>query len=176
MSSEVVDTNVLTIASAPGEGWAHPRIPLREWELVLKVFAWAVEFRSAPDRRLVLDEGGTILEEYAGRANLPEYQSYGRQLVQHKFETGAVDFVHLTYWNNGDERVATLPKEVASLLHDLGDRKMVAAAFEAKACLVNACDSDWEQPAEPEALAMLDVPLVQLLSDEERASCRERTP
>ncbi|NOY26914.1 MAG: hypothetical protein GXP62_13670 [Oligoflexia bacterium] len=174
MSNEVIDTNVLTIASAPQQGWMHPRIPLREMGLVLKVLEWVEVFRAASDRCLVLDTGGTILDEYSSRANMPGFLSYGRQVVQHKFQTNAVTFVSLSYWNNGVERVAVLPEEVEVLLHDLGDRKMVAAAFQAEAALVNACDSDWEHPNETRALALLGITLQQILTDEERACCRDR--
>ncbi len=170
--SEVIDTNVLTIASAVDAGWVHPRIPLAERRLVLAVLRWVMKFRDSRDRHLVMDYAQTILAEYKSPRNMPEHGLYGRQVVQHKFDTGAIHFVELTYWNNGSERVACLPEEVEVLIHDLGDRKMVAAAYEAGAILVNACDSDWTNPEEVEALELLGISLVQVLTDEERSHCR----
>lgn len=174
MSAEVIDTNVLTIASAPQAGWVHPRIPLTRPELVLKVLDWVSAFRDDPERRLVLDLAGTLLVEY--HDNMDDFMSYGRQVVQHKIQTSAVRWVDLAYQMNGDERVARLPEEVEALLHDLGDRKIVAAAFEASACLVNACDGDWTEPGPAAALALLGIPLVQILTDDERGDCAGSTP
>ncbi len=173
MSSEVIDTNVLTIASAPEANWVHPRIPLRERQLIFKVLQWVMAFRNDESRHLVLDRGGTILEESRSARNMPQFEHYGRRVVQHKIDTGAVTWVELTYWLNGAERVARLPEEVEQLVHDLGDRKMIAAAFEADARLVNACDSDWSNPDETEALRLLAIELVQILTDDEREHCRE---
>lgn len=172
MSPEVVDTNVLTIGSAPLAGWVHPRIPLAEKILVQKVFQWLRAFREDPTRHLVMDDEQTILAEYKSRGNMPEFTLYGRQVVQHKISTGATRWVTLEYWANGDERVARLPAEVETLLHDLGDRKMVAAAAAAKAPIVNACDGDWSHENERRALELMSVRVVQILSDGERADCR----
>jgi len=79
MSSEVIDTNVLTIATAPTENWVHPRIPLRELKLILKVFEWVRTFRENDNRKLVMDCGKTILEEYSSRRNMPSHGLYGRR-------------------------------------------------------------------------------------------------
>lgn len=173
MAGEVIDTNVLTIASAPGEGWVHPRIPLRELHLVLKVLAWVKAFRADDDRKLVMDfPQQTILAEYKSRANMPVSRMYGRQVVQHKFDRGALHPVHLDYLKDGEKLVARLPPEIEALVHDNDDWKMIAAAFEAGAPLVNACDSDWSDVAEQQALALLGIELVQLLTNEERQFCR----
>lgn len=174
MSREVVDTNVLTIASAPMAGWGHPRIPLAELALVQKVFDWVRVFRDDVERQLVMDLGQTIHEEYKSRGNMPEFGHYGRQVVQHKFSTGATHWVELEYWNNGDERVARLRPEVEALVHDLGDRKMIAAAAAAGGPIVNACDSDWTNANEQRALQLMAVELVQVLTDDERSHCRGR--
>ena len=174
MSNEVIDTNVLTIASAPMAGWVRPRIPLAELALIRKVFEWVKAFRDDDKRHLVMDRGQTILEEYKSRGNMPEFRHYGRQVVQHKFSTGATYWVDLEYWNNGNERVARLPEAVEELVHDLGDRKMIAAAAEAEASICNACDSDWSNPNEQRALGMMGVEVVQILTDDERVHCRER--
>lgn len=177
MPSEVIDTNVLTIASGALEQWVRPRIPLgtTELHLIKKVLDWVVFFRADDSRCLVMDfPERTILREYCSSRNMPGAHLYGRQVVQHKFDVGAFVPVRLTYSTNGDELVADLPPEAGALLHDLGDRKMVAAAFEAGAPIVNACDSDWASPDEQAALALLGVVLVQILTDEERTHCRGR--
>ncbi|MBU0550833.1 hypothetical protein KKF91_17685 [Myxococcota bacterium] len=173
MSPEVVDTNVLTIASAPAAGWVHPRIPLAELSLILKVLQWVMAFRDDHCRLLVMDVGKTIFEEYSSHSNMPEFLHYGRQVVQHKFSTGAAYWVELEYWNNGSERVARLPTEIEDLVHDLGDRKMIAAASKASAPIVNACDSDWSNLNEQRALQIMHVRLIQVLTAQERAHCRE---
>lgn len=172
MGREVIDSNVLTIASAPAAGWVHPRIPLEELRLIDKVFEWVKTFRDDPARHMVLDLGGTIESEYKSAQNMPDYMMYGRRVIAHKFQTCAVHIVELEYWHNGAERVARLPTEIEALIHDLGDRKMIAAAYEAGAALVNACDSDWTDTNESTALAMLGIELIQILTDDERTHCR----
>lgn len=172
MSSEVIDTNVLTIASAPAAGWVHPRIPLAELALIQRVFKWVKAFREDASRHMVMDRGQTILEEYKSRGNMPEFGHYGRRVVQHKISTGKVTWVDLEYWNNGDERVAKLPEDVEALVHDLGDRKMIGAAAAAQAPIVNACDSDWSDKKEQRALGMMGVEVVQVLTDDERKHCQ----
>ena len=172
MNSEVVDTNVLTIGSAPMDGWVHPRIPLAERALIQKVFAWVRAFREDASRHLVMDQEQTILKEYKSRGNMPDFGHYGQRVVQHKFSTGAVTWVDLEYWNNANERVARLPMEVEALVHDLGDRKRIAAA--AQAPIVNACDSDWSHPKEQRALERMGVEVVQISSDDEREHCLGR--
>lgn len=175
MPAEVIDSNVLTIATAIPEGWAHPAIPLRDVQLVWKVFDWVRAFRDDQSRQLVLDHPGeTIMKEYRSPRNLPRSEYYGRQVIQHKIDTGAICHVQLNYWNNGDEQVAELPVEISELIHDLGDRSKVAAAFEAKAPIVNACDSDWSQANELQALDLMGVRLIQILTDDERRQCRGR--
>jgi len=174
MSCEVVDTNVLTVASAPLAGWGPPRIPLSDQRLVQKVFEWTRTFREDSSRHLVMDYEQTILAEYKNRGTMPEFNLYGRQVVQHKISTGATCWVALEYQDNGSERVARLPAEVEELLHDLGDRKMLAAAVAANAPIVNAVESDWTDEKEQRALEILGVTVVQLLTDEERATARER--
>ena len=140
--------------------------------MILKVLKWVKAFRNDPSRQLVMDGEHSILSEYKSRGNMPDFQHFGRQVVHHKFSTNAIRWVALKYWNNGDERVAHLPENVESLLHDLGDRKMVAAAAAAEAPIVNACDSDWTNENEQKALELMGVTVVQILTDEERAACR----
>jgi len=170
MPGEVVDTNVLVVATASEQGWRHPRVPVDDLAVQRRVYEWLRAFREDADRMFVLDfPQRTILAEY--QRNL-DAAHYGRRVIQHKIDTGACQIVGLEYWMNGNEHVAVLPDEVTHLLHDLGDRKLVAAAFSASAPIVNAADSDWTEAKVVEALELLGVTVVQLLSDDERAACR----
>lgn len=168
---KVVDTNVLTVATGATEGWTRPRIPTDDAGIIHKVFQWVAAFRKSTEL-LVLDYDWMIQTEYSN--NIPSSNLYGRQVVQDKIDRNQVRYVKLEHWMNGNEKVAELPDDVTALLHDLGDRKMVAAAAAAAAILVNATDSDWSNEAEQEALKRLKIQLEQVLTDEEREQCRER--
>jgi hypothetical protein len=173
MPGEVVDTNVLVLASALEEGWSRPRVPTSDLLVFKRVFDWLSAFRVDGDRPLVMDlPQRTIWGEYA-RNVAPEH--YGMRVVQAKWDAGCLHIVTLQFESNGAELVALLPDEVAAGIHDLGDRKMVAAAFEASAPIVNAADSDWEHPHVSAALALLGVEVVQLLTREQRAACKPRS-
>lgn len=172
MANEVVDTNVLRIASAH-EFPERIAIPVKDDAVIARVHRWLREFHGDDGRRLVLDAPRqTIREEYHN--NLPK-ESYGRRVIVEKFSRNAVEIVGLTYWNNGFEHVADLPDPALDRhFHDLGDRKLVAAAYVADAPIVNASDGDWTEPATAEGLKALGIEVVQLLSEEERRACRER--
>lgn len=173
MPGEVVDTNVLVLASALEEGWSRPRVPTSDLRVFQRAFEWLSAFRADGERPLVMDlPQRTIWGEYA-RNVAPEH--YGMRVVQAKWDAGCLQIVQLQFEANGAELVAVLPPEVAEGIHDLGDRKMVAAAFEASAPIVNAADSDWEHPTVSAALALLGVEVVQLLTREQREGCKPRS-
>lgn len=172
MAAEVIDTNVLVLATAHQQSWTRPRVPTDEPAVLRKVFVWLRAFREDPSRHLVMDlHHGTILKEY--KDNLPSHNHYGRQVIQAKVDSGALFPVELEYEQNGVELYAKLPDEVLPHFHDLGDRKMVAAAFYAEAPIVNAADGDWTEAQVVEGLQKLGVNVVQLLTDAERAACKE---
>lgn len=172
MAAEVVDTNVLVVGSALEGGWGRPRVPTDDVKVLRKVAAWLAAFRADATRHLVMDFPlKTILDEY--KKNLVA-SDYGRRVVQHKFDTGALRPVEVTYWENARELVAELPLEVKDLIHDIGDHKMVAAAFGANAPIFNATDSDWTDPKVVQALDLLCLRVVQLLTGEELAACKKR--
>jgi len=172
MSGEVIDTNVLVVATAAEQGWKQPRVPTNDQEVIQRVFEWVETFRKNKDRHLVMDfPKRTILKEY--KDNL-RHEHFGRRVVQHNFDTGRMKIVDLTYWSNGDELVADLPKHCVDNFHDLGDRKMVAAAAAANAPIVNATDSDWTETAVISGLDKLGVSIKQLLTEAERRACKER--
>ena len=173
MPSEVIDTNVLVVATAEITGWQRPRIPTDDPLVRRRVFDWVRTFRNDVARQLVLDRGRTILAEY--RNNLPDHGHFGREVIQHKWDTNGIHFVELTYWANGSELVADLPPEVDKYFHDLGDRKMVAAAFNASAPLVNCTDGDWAEAGPAEGLRILGIRVVQLLTEAEIAACQSAT-
>lgn len=138
----VVDTNVLIAASAadpvqPKDIDATPPDP----ELRFKVWEWLSELQQS-DTRMVLDEEGKILEEYERKLG---FGDFGRQVVMHKWSTASVDNVPVDYDVDG---AGVLPPELSLVVHDVADRKMVAAALAAhllfnEGCVAFAGDTDW---------------------------------
>ena len=138
----VVDTNVLIAASAadpvqPKDIDATPPDPV----LRFKVWEWLNAFQQS-DSRMVLDDGGRILEEYEHKLG---FGDFGRQVVMHKWSTAAVDDVPVDYDGDGS---GILPAELSLVVHDAADRKMVAAALAAhvlfgEGCVAFAGDTDW---------------------------------
>lgn len=138
----VVDTNVLIAASAadpthPKDIDATPAAP----ELREMVWKWLFEFEQSASR-MVLDRTGYIYKEYRKKLG---FSDYGIQVVMHKWDTAAVDPVDVEYDEQG---YGVLPPTLAPVIHDLEDRKMVAAALAAQAmfgegCIAFAGDTDW---------------------------------
>ncbi len=137
----VVDTNVLIAASAadpvhPTDIDATPADP----ELRMRVWAWLDAFQQS-DSRLVLDGEGGIYAEYNHKLG---FNDFGIQVVMHKWSTAAVDNVPVDYDASG----GVLPASLQAVVHDLADRKMVAAALASHAafgegCVAFAGDTDW---------------------------------
>ncbi len=140
----VVDTNVLIAASAADPQQqkdidATPSDP----GLRLQVWEWLDQFRSS-DARLVLDTDSKIYEEYTNKLG---FNDFGIQVVMHKWSTAATDDVSVHYDADGH---GVLPASLAPVIHDLADRKMVAAALEAArvfdvAPIAFAGDTDWHE-------------------------------
>lgn len=138
----VVDTNVLIAASAadpthPKDIDATPDDPLER----LKVWQWLDAFQQS-ESRLVLDLAGEIYKEYNKKLG---FNDFGIQVVMHKWSTVKVDDVPVDYDADGH---AVLPDALDSVIHDLDDRKMVAAALASHAlhgegCVAFAGDTDW---------------------------------
>jgi hypothetical protein len=138
----VVDTNVLIAASSadpthPKDIDATPEDPA----LRMRVWSWLKAFRES-DNHLVLDLEQKILGEYRNKLG---FNDFGIQVVMHKWSTCAVDDVGVAYDQNGH---GVLPDLLSPVIHDLDDRKMVAACLEAIR-LYNDChiafagDTDW---------------------------------
>jgi len=167
----VVDTNVLITASAadpvaPKDIDATPQDPA----LRFRVWQWLVEFESSP-ARLVLDSAGRIKEEYDRKLG---FNDYGIQVVIHKWSTLAVDNVDVQYDNNGH---AVLQPPLNSVVYDLADRKMVAAAMEARkqygeSTIAFAGDTDWHDWEQ--ALIHAGLSLEPLIEDWSRAKHAEK--
>lgn len=138
----IVDTNVLIGASAgeptnPKDIDATPNDP----ELLLEIWSWLDAFRQE-NVRLVLDLEGRIYEEYCKKLG---FNDFGIQVVMHKWQTAAVDDVLVNYDADGH---GVLPDSLAGIIHDLEDRKMVAAALSSYAkfeegWVAFAGDTDW---------------------------------
>ena len=138
----VIDTNVLIAASA-----SDPKVSRNidatpsDPEERMKVWEWLKSF-SVSHSRLVIDVDGKIEKEY--RRNL-DFGDFGLQVIIHKMGRAAFDFVSVDYDSNGH---GVVPDELASIVHDREDRKMVAAAIKAHAgfgegCVAFAGDTDW---------------------------------
>lgn len=173
MPGEVIDTNVLLVASIR-ESAEVIETPVTDPAVLRRVYEWVKAFREDRGRRLVMDAPEqTIRKEYD--RNLPK-ESYGRRVMIDKFTTNSIEFAHLTYWNNGAERVAHLPDpKFDDNFHDLGDRKLVAAAHQAGASIVNATDGDWTEPLVEAGLRELGIEVIQLLNERERRALRTRS-
>ncbi|ABS68964.1 conserved hypothetical protein [Xanthobacter versatilis] len=138
----VVDTNVLIAASAadpnhPADIDATPADP----ELREMVWQWLNTFEQS-ESRLVLDTENRIFDEYNNKLGFMEF---GIQVVMSKWNKCAVDGVTVTYDEHGH---GVLPEVLMSAIHDLADRKMVAASLASIAefgdgCIAFAGDTDW---------------------------------
>lgn len=138
----VVDTNVLIAASAadttrPRDIDAAPDDPA----LRKKVWEWLNAFKNSTSR-LILDDAYAIFKEY--RNKLTE-QDFGIQVVIHKWNTNCADSVRVDFDADGN---VILPSALVPVIHDLADRKMVAAALASRneygqGCVAFASDSDW---------------------------------
>lgn len=167
----VVDTNVLIAASAadpvhPKDIDATPHDPaLRQ-----QVWQWLAEFDQS-DCRLVLDEAGEIYREYNHKLG---FNDYGIQVVMHKWSTAAVDNVQVAYDDQGH---GVLPDMLIPVVHDLADRKIVAAALAAarqygEAPIAFAGDTDWHEWED--ALAQHGLVLEPLIEEWSRAKFRAK--
>ena len=138
----IVDTNVLVAASAAvlQSSRAMNATP-QDPALRFKIWQWLSAFE-ASSSRLVLDTAGKIAQEYD---NNLDFNDYGTQVVLQKWSTVAVDSVEVHYDQDGH---GILQPPLDKVVHDLADRKMVAAALaalklEGDSAIVFAGDTDW---------------------------------
>ncbi len=138
----VVDTNVLIAASAadptsPADISATPDDP----NLRLKIWTWLSEFE-AGESRLVLDGSMRIFDEYRNKL---DFGDFGIQVVMNKWSKDQVDNVDVSYDAYGH---GVLPDTLEIVVHDLADRKIVAASIAShsrfgEGCIAFAGDTDW---------------------------------
>ncbi len=167
----MVDTNVLILASVvnpvmPKDIDTTPEDPALQFQ----VWQWLVEFENSP-ARLVLDSAGKIKEEYDNKLG---FNDYGIQVVIHKWSTLAVDNVEIQYDADGH---AILQAPLDLVVHDLADRKMVAAALEAmkhygESAITFAGDTDWHDWEQ--ALLQAGLSLEPIIEDWSRAKHAEK--
>ncbi len=167
----VIDTNVLILASVanpvtPKDMDTTPEDPA----LQFRVWQWLADFENSTSR-LVLDSAGKIKEEYDHKLG---FNDYGIQVVIHKWSTLAVDSVDIQYDSNNN---AVLQPPLDSVVHDLADRKMVAAALEAKkqfgeSAIAFAADTDWH--AWEHALIQAGLSLEPIIEEWSRAKYSEK--
>lgn len=159
----VVDTNVLIAASAADP--SHPKdIDATPDDPTLRLLVWQwLDSFQASDSRMVLDRAGRIWEEYQHKLG---FNDFGIQVVIHKWSTAAVEDVDVAYDEAGH---GVLPLDLMPVIHDLADRKMVAAALAAESpCPVAfAGDTDWHEWES--VLQAQGVELLPLIEDWSRA-------
>ncbi len=138
----VVDTNVLIAASAIDASSAAARNATPADPILrMKVWQWLSDFQTS-ESRLILDGEGGIEKEYGNKLG---FNDYGRQVVMYKWNTSAVDLVSVEYDTDGH---GILTEPLQTVVHDLADRKMVAAALDAQtmhgeSTIAFAGDTDW---------------------------------
>lgn len=159
MAKFVVDTNVLLAADVgdPPRHATHLSLPCRARSL-----EWLQGFLTQR-ARLVVDDGWQILGEYQKKSRPGDFaQLFLRQVLS----ASQVVFVTLERDEHGH---ASLPDGLASVVHDLADRKFVAVALvdEDHPTIVNSADTDWL--AWEEALGVHGLSCLHLCADELRA-------
>ncbi|HNS59296.1 MAG TPA: hypothetical protein PKI25_10025, partial [Nitrosomonas europaea] len=102
------------------------------------------------------------------------FNDYGIQVVIHKWSTSAVDNVDVQYDADGH---AVLQPPLDSVVYDLADRKMVAAALAARklygeSTIAFAGDTDWHDWEQ--ALIHAGLSLEPLIEDWSRAKHAEK--
>lgn len=159
MAKFVVDTNVLLSADPgdPPRHATHLSLACRE-----RALAWLQGFLKQRDL-LVVDAAWQILGEYQKKARSGDFaQLFLRQVLS----ASLVVFVGVEQDEDGH---ATLPEGLATVVHDLADRKFVAVALldGDHPPIVNCADTDWV--AWEDALGAHGLLCLHLCADELRA-------
>ncbi|MES3006676.1 MAG: hypothetical protein V4751_02785 [Pseudomonadota bacterium] len=144
----VIDTNVLIAASAAmavrsGKPLLphHLEVTPQDAEQLEKILDWLIAFAES-ESRLVLDNAGQIDAEYHHKL---DFYDYGIQVVMLKLSSEQIDRVNVEYDADGN---GIVPQPLDETVHDLADRKMVAAAIVAlqlpgSSAVAFAGDTDW---------------------------------
>lgn len=163
--TRVVDTNVLIVASAADESspFRPDATPVDEAQYRQVVLDWFIAFEQDATRWVVLDHDWHIMTEYQHKLG---EQDYGLLALLRKLDRQEVAWVGFAV--DADHH-AVLPAALLDTVHDLADRKMVAAVLAARDAghpcrLVNACDTDWLD--DEDGLRAAGVEMEHLLEDE----------
>ncbi|MDO8270357.1 MAG: hypothetical protein Q7U82_00350 [Gammaproteobacteria bacterium] len=144
----VIDTNVLIAASAAMATRSgkpllphHREVTPQDAAQLEKVLDWLIAFEQS-ESRLVLDNAGQINVEYHHKL---DFYDYGIQVVMLKLSREQIDRVNVEYDADGN---GIVPQPLDETVHDLADRKMVAAAIAAlqlpgSSAVAFAGDTDW---------------------------------
>lgn len=144
----VIDTNVLIAASAAMAMRSgrpllphHLEVTPQDAAQLEKVLDWLFAFAQS-ESRLVLDNAGLINVEYHHKL---DFYDYGIQVVMLKLSRDQIDRVNVEYDADGN---GIVPQPLDETVHDLADRKMVAAAIAAlqlpgSSAVAFAGDTDW---------------------------------
>lgn len=165
MPEWVIDTNVLLVATRfhLGEPPAKMRIrgqdvPVANMEDQKTVYNWLRGFHRNSDDILVLDVPHNLIkDEYSHKL---EKHEYGRMMIAEKFSRGEFRICHVEVDENGD---AIILHEAGLEVFDKADRRMVAAALESGAPIVNACDTDWYDLEDSGTLGRLGIRIEQVI-------------
>lgn len=138
MADQLVDTNVLIVASASsdrGEQYGDVSVGPDD---IQRVVDWLSAFGDDPSRKMVLDDHFKIWEEYNHKLTA---QHFGLQVIHRKMAE-SLHIVSVEYDEHGHGK---LPLALDKI--DKSDKKFVAAALNdpSNIHIVNACDSDWDE-------------------------------
>ncbi len=179
MNWNVIDTNVLIVASgehieSPFSSANHPVESSAQAE---QVFNWVSTLETSA-ARMIMDCDDIIYKEY--RNKLTE-QDYGLIVLREKMRRGEMDYVALEWEEEPGypDPVAVLQEHLKAVVHDLSDRKMVAACICANeehgpSTIINACDTDWIDWEE--TLQQEGIIVEQLIDEWVRAKWAEKQP
>lgn len=163
----VIDTNVLIIATTAQQGRPPRRIakdkdavPVKTPKELWEVFSWLEAVHRDPGTHVVLDMRHRFIEKEYG--NKIEKDEYGRMVIANKLSRCEYRAVYIDEDENGDPWI---PHDAGHKVFDVADRRMVAAAVESGAPIVNACDTDWLDLLEDGTLAELGISVHHIIEE-----------
>ena len=135
MTAVVVDTNVAIVANGRG---THANVQC-QLSCVQRLAAVVKE------ETVAIDDVGLILEEYTNRLNRSGQPGLGdkflKYLLDYQYQSGRVRRVAVRPSADTNRGFEELPANT----FDRSDRKFLAVAVVAKAVVLNATDSDWDE-------------------------------
>lgn len=113
-------------------------VPVKTDEDLEAVYSWLESIRKDGSTYIVLDVPHDLIKgEYARKLDKDEY---GRMVIAEKLSRGLYRSVRVEADGDGH---AVVEHGNGDEIFDREDRKIVAAALESAAPVVNACDTDW---------------------------------